>query len=338
MNKLLEALAKPLKAKLVKKAFPSFEKPMLATLTKSYFSDKNWIFERKFDGERCLIFKNGNNVFLKSRNDKSLDATYPEIKAAAKKIKADQIILDGEVVAFKGKLTSFEKLQQRLGLTSAKKALATGIKVYIYVFDILYFDGYELLQLPLEDRKKMLKCAIDFKDPIRYTIHLDEEGLKYFKIACKKNWEGLIAKRREGQYVHFRSPDWLKFKCVADQELVIGGYTEPQRSRVGFGSLLLGYYKNNKFIFAGKVGTGFSDKFLKDFSKKLKKIQTIKNPFSSKSMVEPGVHFVKPFYVAEIGFEQWTKTNMLRQPRFQGLRYDKSAQEVVREIPKDIKW
>ena len=177
--------------------------------------------------------------------------------------------------------------------------------------------------------------------------------------------EGIIAKKRDSKYVHVRSPNWLKFKCVADQELVIGGYTEPQKSRVGFGALLLGYYqpsdfalpsalklrrtdrattdksprlrqasKNGKFMFAGKVGTGFNDKFLKDFSKKLKKIETKKNPFSSKEMEAEDVHFVKPKYVAEIGFEEWTKDNKLRHPRFQGLRYDKLAKSVVKETPK----
>lgn len=335
MNPILEKLSPALKRTLVKKPFPSFEVPMLCMLTKDYFSDPNWIFERKFDGERCFIYKNHAKVYLKSRNDKSLDPQYPEIRQAAARFKADQIILDGEVVAFKGKVTSFEKLQARIGLTSAKKALASGVRVHIYVFDILYFDGYELLKLPLMARKKILKQAVHFKDPIRYTIHKDAKGQEYFKVACKKFWEGLIAKRRDSQYVHIRSWDWRKFKCVADQELVVGGYTEPQRSRVGFGSLLLGYYKGKKFMFAGKVGTGFSDTFLRTFHKKLQKIETKKNPFSSQSMEEPGVHFVKPIYVAEIGFEEWTKENLLRQPRFQGLRFDKSAKDVVKETPKE---
>ncbi len=336
MNKWLEKLPDELKKKLVKKKMPSFEKPMLATLTKDYFSDKDWIFERKFDGERCFIYKNDKKVFLKSRNDKSLDASYPELITAAKNFKVKQIILDGEVVTFKGKVTNFAKLQPRLGLTNPKKALASGVKIYIYVFDILYLDGYELLKLPLENRKTILKHCIKFEDPIRYTIHKNEAGLPAFKEACKKHWEGLVAKNRYAPYVHKRSPNWLKFKCVKDQELVIGGYTEPQRSRVGFGSLLLGYYKNGKLHYAGKVGTGFNDKFLKEFSKKLEKIETKKNPFTSKEMEAKDVHFVKPKYVAAIGFENWTKDNKLRQPRFQGLRYDKDPKDVVQELPKDI--
>lgn len=333
MNKWLEKLSDDLKKKLTKKKMPSFEKPMLATLTKNYFSDKNWIFERKFDGVRCFIYKNNDEVFLKSRNNKTLDANYPELIDAAKKFKVDQIILDGEVVAFEGKLTSFAKLQPRSGLINPEEALKTGIKIYIYIFDILYLDGFELLNLPLENRKSILKNCINFKAPIRYSTHKNTNGLKYFKEACPLGWEGIMAKKRDSKYVHKRSADWLKFKCIQDQELVIGGYTKPKESRIGFGSLLLGYYKDEKLHYAGKVGTGFSDDFLTEFSKKLKKIETTKNYFSSKSMEDEDVHFVKPQFVAEIGFENWTKDNKLRQPRFQGLRYDKDPKKVVKEKP-----
>lgn len=334
MNKLFEKLSKDLRSLLIKKPMPSFEQPMLCTLTKHHFSDKNWIYERKFDGERCLIIKNGSNVILKSRNDKSLNESYPEIHDAVKKFNANQIILDGEVVAFAGNNTSFSKLQSRLGLTNREKALATGVPVYIYVFDILYFDGYDLTHLPLVTRKSILKKAIPFKDPFRFTIHKNEKGEAYFNLACKKGWEGVIAKRRDSRYQHKRSLDWLKFKCVANQELIIGGYTEPQRSRVGFGALLVGYYKEGKLIFAGKVGTGFNEQFLTEFQKKLQKIEIKKNPFASTFKSTRGIHFVKPILVAEIGFEEWTKDNKLRQPRFQGIRYDKKAKDVVQEKPK----
>ncbi len=334
MNKYLEKLSAVLKKKIKKKKMPAFEEPMLATLTKEYFNNKDWIFERKFDGIRCLIFKNKGKTVLKSRNNKRLDNSFPEIAAAAKKLKVDQIILDGEVVAFKGKVTSFEKLQSRSGVASKEKALATGTTIYIYIFDILYLDNYSLLDLPLEKRKSILKHCIKFKDPLRYTIHKNTQGKDFFKIACKKGWEGLIAKKRDSKYVHMRSRNWLKFKCVANQELVIGGYTEPQGARIGFGALLMGYYENGKFHYAGKVGTGFSDSFLKELSKKLKKITIKKNPFSSKEMEGKDVNFVKPHYVAEVGFEEWTRDNKLRQARFLGLRYDKSARKVVREKAK----
>ena len=281
MKNWIQKLPKNVHDQVRRKKMPRFEKPMLATLTKDYFSNEDWIFERKFDGERCLIFKNKDHVFLKSRNNKSLDSTYPELKTAAQEFKVDQIILDGEVVAFQGKQTSFEKLQARLGLKNSQKALQTGVKVYMYVFDILYLNGYDLTSLPLKIRKSILKNCITFKDPIRYTVHQNNFGIKFFKIACKKHWEGLIAKKYDAPYVHFRSPNWLKFKCIQNQELVIGGYTLPEKSRIGFGSLLLGYYKNKKLIYAGKVGTGFSDEFLKTFYAKLKKISTFHKYFDT---------------------------------------------------------
>lgn len=336
MNSLLKKLPLDIQKNLKEKKMLSFEKPMLATLTKDYFSNSDWVFERKFDGERCFIYKNNNKVFLKSRNNKKLDATYPEIVQAAQNLKVNQIILDGEIVAFHGNETSFEKLQSRLGLKDSKKALETGVQVYIYVFDILYLDGYDLTNLPWQYRKSILQKSILFQDPIRYTEHQNNDGLKFFKTACSKHWEGLIAKQKNAPYSHARSTDWLKFKCIQDQELVIAGYTLPQRSRIGFGALLLGYYKNEKLIFAGKVGTGFSDEFLTMFIKKLQAIETTKNYFSSSIMAGPKTRFVIPKYVAQIGFENWTKRNILRQPRFQGLRYDKKPKDVVLELPEKI--
>jgi DNA ligase D-like protein (predicted ligase) len=331
MNNYLAKLSTELKKKLVKKKIPAFEQPMLATLTKEYFSDKEWIFERKFDGVRCLIFKNNTKVTLKSRNNKILNAQYPEIVDAVRKLPVDQIILDGEVVSFEGKETSFSKLQARSGLKDAQKARDTGVPIVIYVFDMLYIDGYDITHLPLIKRKWILESCIHFEDPLRYTIHINTKGQEEFKKACKKGWEGVIAKRRDGLYIHKRSPDWLKFKCVADQELVVGGYTEPQGSRTGFGALLVGYYKKGKFIYAGKVGTGFSREFLASFIQKLKKIEISKNPFTVLRESIEGVHFVKPQIVVEIGFEEWTHDNKLRQPRFQGIRFDKKAKDVVQE-------
>jgi len=337
MNKLLEKLSPELQKKLKRKKMPTFEQVMLATLTKDYFSDKEWIFERKLDGVRCLLFKNKTKAFLKSRNDNSLSDTYPELVEATKKLKVDQIILDGEIITFKGNVSSFEKLQPRIGVKNPSKELIKKVKIYLYVFDILYLDGYDLTKLPLITRKNLLKQAIAFKGPLRYVIYKNEKGLGFFKQACKKGWEGIIAKERNSSYVHRRSPHWLKFKCIVEQELVVGGYTEPQGSRIGFGSLLLGYYDKNKLIYVGKVGTGFSDEFLKKFSAKLKKIETKKNPFSNaKDVQEKQVHFVRPKLVVEIGFEEWTKDNKLRQPRLLGIRTDKDPKKVVKETPKNI--
>jgi len=337
MNELLKNLPKKLKERLKKKKMPSFTEPMLATLTKNYFSKENWLYERKLDGVRCLLFKNKKTVTIKSRNNKTLGNSYPELIKAMQKIDVEQLIFDGEIVTFKGDITSFSKLQPRIGVKNPSESLIKKIKVYVYLFDILYLDGFDITQLPLTKRKSILKQVIDFNDPFRYMIHRKKEGLTFFKNACKKGWEGIIAKKQDSTYVHSRSKNWLKFKCIKQQELVICGYTEPEGSRIGFGSLLVGYYKNENLIYAGKVGTGYTDDFLKKFSKKLKKIETKKNPFKYKDRVkDENVHFVKPKLVAEIGFEEWTKDNKLRQPRFLGIREDKDPKDVVKETPKRI--
>ena len=337
MNALLENLPPQLKKHLQKKTIPTFEKPMLATLTKNHFSDPEWLYEKKLDGVRCLIIKNNNKVFLKSRNDKNLNHSYPEIVAATKKLKINQIIVDGEITALDNGISSFEKLQPRIGVKNPSAPLIKTVKIYIYIFDILYLDGYDITKLPLIKRKSILKQAIHFADPLRYVMHKNKEGVSFFKEACKKGWEGIMAKKRMSAYVHIRSQTWLKFKCIKQQELVIAGYTEPQGSRIGFGALLVGYYKNNALHYAGKVGTGYTDEFLAILSKKLKKLEIVKNPFSNKQAIKDiNVHFVNPKLVAEIGFEEWTKDSKLRQPRFLGLREDKNPKEVRKEILKKI--
>ena len=309
---------------------PKWIKPMLATLTKDYFSDKNWLFERKLDGERVLAIKNKKKVTLYTRNKKIINNTYPEIVNILSEQNQDNIIVDGEIVAFDKNVTSFSKLQGRIQIKDPKKALKTEINVYYYVFDVLYIDKYDLRKVPLKDRKKILKNALKFRDVLRYTSHRNTHGEKYLKQACKKGWEGLIAKKSNSIYVSKRSRDWLKFKCVNEQELVIGGYTDPQGNRKGFGALLLGYYKNKKLQYAGQVGTGFNDDLLDELRKQLDKLETDSSFFTEK-IPKKGVHWVKPKLVCEVGFTEWTSSGKLRHPRFLGLRRDKPAKKVVKE-------
>ncbi len=312
---------------------PDWTDPMLAYLEHDLFFDKNWFYERKFDGERCLSFITGKTVRLRSRNNKSLNASYPEIEQALGKLVNCDCILDGEVVAFDGSETSFEKLQKRMQLRNKQEAIETGVPVYYYVFDILFVDGYDVTHLPLKSRKQILKDVVTFKEPIRYSEHRINNCESYYKYACTHGWEGLMCKDPESPYLHVRSTSWLKFKCVANQELVIGGYTDPQRSRIGFGALLLGYYDNKKNLhYAGKVGTGFNDELLASLGKKLKSLEIKKCPFVSQATIkERTAHWVKPELVGEIGFTEWTRDNKLRHPRFQGLRYDKAARDVRQE-------
>jgi bifunctional non-homologous end joining protein LigD len=331
MKHYFDHLTSDERKKIKKEPMPSFVPLMLATLTDKYFSHPNWIFERKFDGIRCLVIKKGKKVTLKSRNNNIINVQYPELVQEFENLDLPDCILDGEIVAFQGKQTSFSKLQKRFGLISAEDARATGFKVYAYLFDILYIDGYNVTKLPLLSRKKLLKNLIPFKKHIRYSTHRAQAGEEIHKQACKKGWEGVLAKKSDSIYEHKRSSAWLKFKCVNEQELVIAGYTDPQGSRIGFGSLLMGYYKNGQLHYAGNVGTGFDDETLQQLHKKLKKLEIQKNPFVNGEFVQKRTHFVKPQLVAQIGFTEWTKGNKLRHPRFLGLRYDKPAKEVVKE-------
>ena len=310
---------------------------MLATLTHSYFSADGWIFERKLDGERLLCFCKGSRVTLLSRNQLALDGTYPEIVDALQSGRAHDVVLDGEVVALENGETNFNRLQQRFGISDPDVARRSPIAVTYFIFDVLHVDGYDVRALPLSARKSLLHRSIAFHGPLVYTEHRDRDGEAYLDEACRLRWEGLIAKRADSPYVSKRSPDWLKFKCSSEQELVVGGFTDPQRSRVGIGALLLGYYEGTSLEFAGKVGTGFDTKTLFDLRARLDKLEQPTSPFSASHPIrERGVHFVRPELVAQIGFSEWTPDGLLRHPRYLGLRNDKAARDVVRERARDV--
>jgi len=347
VKKIIATLLKE-NVKLIKKSKePAWITPMAAMLTKKYFSDPAWIYECKFDGERVIAYKNGKDVHLLTRNKISVNDTYPELVAALKKQKAHSFIIDGEVVAFKHGITSFETLSERMRLKDPERVQASDVKVFYYIFDSMYFDGHQITKLPLISRKTILKNALTFTSPLRYTEHKVGHGIDYYHQACKIGWEGIMAKNAASTYQNKRSRDWLKFKCVQVQEFVIAGYTEPQGGRVGFGALLLGYYDGKKLKFAGKVGTGFDDALLQDLGSELQKLEQKKCPFAQsasgeaiaktdKSLPKKDVHWVKPKLVAQIGFEEWTKYGRLRQPRFLGLRDDKTAKDVMREDIKQL--
>ena len=241
MSDYLAGLSTGERARLQKTGPPEWLEPMLATLTQERFSGENWIFERKLDGERCLVFRDGDAVRLMSRNQKELNQHYPELIAAIGRQEARQFIADGEIVAFASNLTSFARLQQRMHLTDPADIRQSNVAVYLYLFDLLYLTGYNLTDLPLRRRKVLLKKAVSFADPLRFVNHRNTAGEAYFKEACRKGWEGIIAKQADAGYVPARSKKWLKFKCVNQQELVIGGFTEPHGQRIGFGALLVGF-------------------------------------------------------------------------------------------------
>jgi len=327
------AIIKKFKKQAKRQSQPNFVSPMLAFLVDDYFDNKEWIYERKLDGERILTFKKDADIKLMSRNRKILNVNYPELVAAVKK-QTGNFIIDGEVVAFSGKNTDFNKLQNRMHLKKETEVEQKKIKIYYYLFDVLYFEGFNVERLPLRQRKGILERALNFSDPLRYLDHIEEKGIKYHREACAKGWEGIIAKDGDSQYEHSRSKLWLKFKCTNEQELVVGGYTDPEGTRIGIGALLLGFYEGKGLKYAGRVGTGFDDDDLKYLAGALKKIKVDDNPFASGKTGSKKVHFVKPKLVAQVGFTEWTKDDKLRHPRYLGLRRDKNPREVIKERAK----
>lgn len=314
-------------------AVPDWIDPMLATLVDEPFSDPDWIFERKLDGERCLAFRDGDDIRLLSRNQKDLRSTYPELIDPLRSASTDRFVVDGEVVAFDGGVTSFERLQQRMQIKDQDEARASGVSISYYLFDVLHIDGRDVMQLSLRDRKRLLRKMFDFDEPLRFTTHRNENGEEYYEEACAKGWEGLIAKDATAPYVGSRSRTWLKFKCVNRQEFVIGGFTEPEGERVRFGAILIGYHDGDDFVFAGKVGTGFDDETLQRLGDRMQDLERDEPPFDRGDPPSTGVHWIRPDLVAQIGFTEWTAGGKLRHPRFLGLRRDKDPSDVVREVP-----
>ncbi|WP_082459963.1 MULTISPECIES: non-homologous end-joining DNA ligase [unclassified Mycobacterium] len=324
-------LPEAVRAALRDEPVPDWRSPTLATLTDKRFSDPRWIFERKFDGMRCLAFRDGDRVRLLSRNRQPLNGTYPELVDALAAQPATRFVLDGEVVAFQGRRTSFARLQGRLGITDPDVARASPIRVSYYVFDLLHLDGKSTLDAPLVWRKRLLRNAIQFGGPLRYTPHRIEDGLAAYRAACERGDEGVIAKLAESTYEGGRSKNWLKFKCVRDQEFVVGGYTSPRGSRVELGALLLGYYDGRDLVYAGKVGTGFDEATLRRLHRRLSALARDTPPFTRGLVREAGARWARPELVVQIGFTEWTRDGKLRHPRYLGIRTDKDAGDVVRE-------
>jgi ATP-dependent DNA ligase len=279
---------------------------MAATLTQERFAGPEWLFERKLDGIRMLAFKNGADVKLYSRNHLPLD--YPHVARAIGQLPVDDVILDGEA------------------------AWDPGSKVAYHVFDILWLEGRSTTSMPLEDRRALLQ-GLPFHPPLAHVSEVAEvKGEKPWERACRDGWEGVIAKRRTSPYESRRSPHWLKMKCEATQELVVGGFTDPQGSRVGLGALLVGYFDHSDFVFAGKIGTGFNTKLLLELRERLDKLEIPKSPFTkAKGLPRLRAHWVRPAIVVQVSFIEWTVHGKLRHPRLVGIRYDKSPEEVVRE-------
>jgi bifunctional non-homologous end joining protein LigD len=280
---------------------PDWLEPMAATLTQERFAGEDWVFERKFDGIRLLAYKRGADVQLYSRN--RLPQHLPALAAAIARLPADEAILDGEV-AWDG----------RSGY---------------HVFDILWLNGRDVTPLPLEERRALLR-ALPFEPPMLRVELLDDAAP--WERARREGWEGVIAKRRGSPYEHRRSKHWLKMKCEASQELVVGGFTDPQGARVGLGALLVGYYEGREFVFAGKLGTGFDTPLLLDLRRRLDGLEVADPPFTrSIGLPRLRAHWVRPEIVVQVAFIEWTVNGKLRHPRLLAVRFDKDARRVTRE-------
>jgi DNA ligase D-like protein (predicted ligase) len=307
---------------------------MLATLTDRRDFGDDWLLERKLDGERCVARKDGDEVRLESRTGKDLTGTYPEVRAAVAAQPARDLLLDGEVVAYDGERTSFSRLQQRLGVIEPSPEHVAANPVVYCVFDLLEVDGEDLTDRPLIERRARLARAIQPSAALQLTEAWRDDSQRRFAEACRSGWEGLIAKRADAPYAPGRSRDWLKLKCAWEQELVIGGYTDPAGSRTDFGALLVGHYEDGRLRYAGKVGTGYDAATLRDLGARLRELETRESPFADARPIPRGTHWTRPELVAQVGFAEWTSDGRLRQPRFLGLRDDKRPAEVVRERPR----
>jgi len=295
---------------------------MLARLVTAPPAGDGWVYERKLDGLRCIAVRHGRSVDLWSRSQQPFTARFSGIAAAVAELSADDVVLDGEIVALEGDRTSFSLLQ-RPGSTAIP---------LLYVFDVLHLAGRDLTGWPLLERKRCLEEVVDERGVLRQVRHVEGDPQALLPRACADGWEGLIAKRADGPYRSGRSSDWLKLKCSASQELVIGGWTEPRGSRVGFGALLVGYYDAEGLRYAGKVGTGFDTATLVDLHHRMTSRARPTSPFVDR-VREKGAQWTEPDLVANIAFTEWTEDGKLRHPRFEGLRPDKDPRTVTRETP-----
>lgn len=272
---------------------------MAATLTQERFDGPEWLFERKYDGIRLLAFKDGRRVRLLSRN--RLEQRIPALTKAIAALPVKRVILDGEL--------SWDRQS-----------------VY-HVFDILWLDDRNVTTLPLEERRKLV-ARLPLEPPMARVEALEEP--RPWDRACAEGWEGVIAKRRGSIYEHRRSKQWLKMKCELTGDFVVGGFTEPQRTRVGLGALLVGYYASDDFVFAGKVGTGFDRRMLLELRDRLDALEVPASPFTvATGLPRVRTHWVEPRIVVSVAFVEWTVHRKLRHSRLLGIHHDRPAREVT---------
>lgn len=310
-----------------KTAVPDSIAPQLATLADAAPATDDWLHEIKFDGYRIMAWLKNGKTKLMTRNGHDWTTRFREQAARLAELPVKHAILDGEMVAMSDNgSTSFRKLQEALSRKQTDGLV-------FQLFDLLYLDGHDLTRAPLIERKRALRQLLESNDcdastTLRYSDHIHGKGPEFFEQACTLGLEGIISKRAGARYCSGRSKTWLKVKCTQHAEFVVGGFTKPSGTRSGFGSLLLGAYDNGEFVYAGRVGTGFSSRQLDDLHARLTKIETRSSPFSEEPGDARGAHWVTPTLVVEVEFANRTRDGRLRHPSFRGLREDRDAKEI----------
>lgn len=311
-------------------AMPEFVSPQLATLVKEPPKGDEWLHELKFDGYRLLGHVNRGHVRLWTRNQKDWTAKFPNVVKALKTLKVQSAVLDAEVVALEPSgRSSFQMLQQAIHKT-ANRGLV------LEVFDLIYLEGFSLTKTPLVERKRVLEELLRTtnENVLRYSDHVEGQGAKFLKHACKLGIEGIVSKLASSTYESTRTRNWQKIKCLRRQEFVIAGYTLSDKG-LPFSSLVLGVYDQGKLVYAGRAGTGFSTKARVELKQMIDKIARPTKPFAEIPR-DPGLRravWAEPKLVGEVAFTEWTNENIIRHPSFQGLREDKNPKDVIREAP-----
>lgn len=310
---------------------PRWLEPMAAAVAPAgWVPGDDWVLERKLDGVRVVSYVAGDAVRLLSRNRIRQEDVYPEVADALCAGAALDMVVDGEVVAFDGEATSFERLQQRMHVHDEARSRRSSVTVTYLTFDLLWLAGRDVRPLPLQDRRALLAQALEVDEVVRPSQVLDGPPAELLAHAEAEGWEGLIAKRAASTYQGRRSRDWLKLKLVRQQEMVVVGFTDPSGSRTALGALLVGYHEGGRLRYGGKVGTGFTQPALRSLRTTLEPLEVDRPPVFDPPR-ERGAHWVRPELVAQVGFGEWSTAGRLRHPRFLGLRHDKDPANVVRE-------
>ncbi len=307
----------------VRAPMPAEIKVALASPAETPFSDKAWLFEIKWDGERAIAWSNDGSVEIRSRSKREITGEYPELQELARRLSARQAIVDGEIVALdESGRSDFAKLQARFGVRNPSTALLAQAPVVFYVFDILHCDGFDLRNAPLIERKNLLQRLLNPSATIRYSDHQVEKGLELFDLARRQGLEGLVAKKIDSPYISGRTRLWLKLKIVQELDVVIGGFTAPRRTRDNFGALLMGLYRGKDLQYVGSVGTGFDQQSLARIHSRLRKLASRKSPFAVPPKLKEKITWVEPSLVARVKYGEWTPDLKLRHPVFLGFRDD----------------